>query len=74
MKVSTVCSKTGSTGEHTTTHTAGELDMVNMLGLNVVLQVCCLPRLVDPGAHHTLNIVSMLPNHTFQQLFILLQA
>ena len=72
MKVSAVCSKTGSTGENSTTSTAGELDVVNVFGLKMVLEVGGLTRFVTSLTNDTLDVrtIRTFLNHTSQQFFI----
>ena len=78
VEVSSVRSKAGATGEDSVTETAGELDVVDVLRLEVVLQVGGLCGFVgseaDPALDdgHPLHLHSV--DHAFQHGLILLFA
>ena len=76
VEVSSVRSKAGTTGEDSVTETAGELDVVNVLRLEVVLQVGGLRGLVGSQAdlalddRHPLHLHTI--DHALQHCLILL--
>ena len=78
VEVSSVRSKAGATGEDSVTETAGELDVVDVLRLEVVLQVGGLCGLVgpeaDPAPDDDHPIHHQPVNHAFQHGLILLFA
>ena len=75
MVVSTMSSEAGSAGENSATRAAAELNVVNVLGLNMVLKIGRLIFSVCSLTNDTLDFALIYSlNHTLQHGLVLFEA
>ena len=75
MVVSTMSPEAGAAGENSATRAAAELNVVNVLGLNMVLKIGGLIFSVCSLTNDTLHFALIYPlNHTLQHGLVLLKA
>ena len=75
MVVSTMSSEAGAAGENSATRAAAELNVVNVLGLNMVLKIGRLIFSVCSLTNDTLYFALIYSlNHTLQHGLVLLKA
>ena len=75
MVVSTMSSEAGAAGENSATRAAAELNVVNVLGLNMVLKIGRLIFSVCSLTNDTLYFALIYPlNHTLQHGLVLFEA
>ena len=75
MVVSTMSSQAGAAGENSVTRAAAELNVVNVLGLNMVLKIGRLIFSVCSLTNDTLDFALIYSlNHTLQHGLVLFEA
>ena len=75
MVVSTMSSEAGAAGENSATRAAAELNVVNVLGLNMVLKIGRLIFSVCSLTNDTLDFALIYSlNHTLQHGLVLFEA
>ena len=75
MIVSTMSSEACAAGENSATRAAAELNVVNVLGLNMVLKIGCLIFSVCSLTNDTLDFALIYSlNHTLQHGLVLFEA